>query len=278
VDFAGAPGNPAWPAVLDGIVRAGYAGTELGPLGYLPEDPGRLREELAARDLAVTGSFVFQPLHDPARLDDVLAIARRTCALIAGAGGRYLVIIDLVGPERAATAGRSGDAPRRPVADGVRAVAAVAREEHGLVPVVHPHAGSFLEFGDEIEALLDAVDVGLCLDTGHAAYAGVDPVALYRRYADRIPYLHLKDVDPAVRARAVEELDFWQAVSAGVFCPLGSGMVDFPALAAALREHGFDGWATVEQDRDPGGDPVSDLVTSRTFLERLGIADAPARR
>jgi inosose dehydratase len=155
----------------------------------------------------------------------------------------------------------------------------VAREEHGLVPVVHPHAGSYLEFADEIEAVLDAVDVGLCLDTGHAAYAGLDPVALYRRYADRIPYLHLKDVDAAVRTKAVgSPLDFWQSISAGIFCPLGAGLVDFSALTIALSEHGFDGWATVEQDRDPGGDPVADLVTSRTFLEGLGIADAPARR
>jgi inosose dehydratase len=78
-------------------------------------------------------------------------------------------------------------------------------------------------------------------------------------------------VDAAVRARA---LSFWQAVSAGIFVPLGTGLVDFPALATALSDHGFDGWATVEQDRDPGGDPVADLVTSRTFLEGLGFAPA----
>lgn len=275
VDFADAPDNPPWPAVLDGIVRAGYAGTELGPLGYLPEDPARLREELAARGLSVAGSFVFQPLHDPGRLDEVLAVTRRTCALVAGVGGRHLVVIDLVSEQRAATAGRATAAPRLAgdrLAASVRAVAAVAREEHGLVPVLHPHAGSYVEFADEIDALLDATDLALCLDTGHAAYAGLDPVELYRRYADRVPYLHLKDVDPAVHAR-VSELDFWQAISAGVFCTLGAGVVDFPALAAALGERGFDGWATVEQDRDAAsdGDPVAELIASRRFLASTGL-------
>jgi len=58
-------------------------------------------------------------------------------------------------------------------------------------------------------------------------------------------------------------------VRAGVFRPLGDGVVDFAALLAALGEHGFDGWAVVEQDRMPGGDPVADLIASRGTLEAL---------
>lgn len=264
VDFADAAGNPPWTEVVDGAQAAGYGGLELGPLGYLPDDAV---VDLAARGLTLTGGFVFEPLHDRSRRGQTLAVTRRTAARVAAAGGRYLVIIDLVSPGRASTAGRSESARRLSEEDRrelLRTVAAVAEVacEHGLRPLVHPHAGTTIEFADEIEPVLEAAD--LCLDTGHCAYAGLDPVAAYRRWGDHIPYLHLKDLD----ADRVQE-DFWASVRAGAFRPLGQGRVDFRALLQALEDRGFDGWAVVEQDRAPGGDPVADLVASRRFLERL---------
>ena len=289
VDFADAPSNPPWAQVLDEVERSGFRLLELGPVGYLPEDPPTLRRELARRGLEATGSFVFQPLHERRRLTEILAITRRTCAAIAAAGGRFLVVIDLVAPERVATAGRSDVARRlelpawRALVDGVRAVATVAALEFGLQPVFHPHAGSYVEFADEVERLLAALPpdlVGLCLDTGHCAYAGIDPVAFYARHAGRVPYLHLKDVDPVVHRRVVEGgLDFWQAVTAGVFCPVGLGAVPFAALARELERRGFDGWATVEQDRDARrpGPALPDVIAGRRHLESVGLAEAPAR-
>jgi inosose dehydratase len=274
VDFAQAETNPPWSEVLDGIAGAGYGRVELGPYGYLPADPARLRDELGARGLSVAGSFVFEPLHDPRRHALAVDAAGRVAALVAATGGRYLVVIDQVGAERAATAGRPAEAPRldatgrRALRDGIAAVAAVARE-HGLVPAVHPHAGSHVEFADEIAAAAEVAP--LCVDTGHCCWAGVDPAALLREYGDRVACLHLKDVDARVRARG---LGFWPAVAAGVFCPLGSGMVDLAAVvAAACCEV-----ATVEQDRRPGaGDPVRDLIACRQTLERLGaVAPSPA--
>jgi inosose dehydratase len=262
VDFADDADAPPWEDVLDGAAAAGFEGLELGPLGYLPDDAAH---ELRARGLQLTGGFVFEPLHDPARRSATLSIARRTADRVASAGGRLLVIIDLVSGERARTAGRPAEAVRldgagrRALSATVAAVAEIARAA-GLRPLVHPHAGTHIEFEDEVEPLLGEVE--LCLDTGHWAYAGHDPVAAYRRWSHRIPYLHLKDVDLGRRHG-----DFWDAVRDGVFCPLGEGSVDFPALLRALDEHGFDGWAVIEQDRVPGGDPVGDLVTSRRFLE-----------
>jgi inosose dehydratase len=284
VDFADSPHNPPWEHVLDEIARSGFRFIELGPIGYLPEDPAVLRAELERRGLGVGGSFVFEPLHDPERLPEVLAVTRRTCRAIAGAGGGHLVIIDLVAPERIRTAGRSADARRlgpdewAALADGVRAVATIARDEFGLRPVFHPHVASYVEFEDEIERLLATLPadvVELCLDTGHCHYAGIDAVSFYEAHAERIPYLHLKDVDPDARTHAVEDgLDFWQAITADVFCPVGLGSVPFPALARALARHDFDGWATVEQDRDPrkAGHPLLDAVSSRRYLENAGFA------
>jgi inosose dehydratase len=265
VDFAGAPCNPPYAAVLDGAVAAGFRWLELGPLGYLPATAA---PELAARGLGITAGFVFEPLHDPGRLADVLAAAEATAVRVADAGGRFLVVIDAVSPRRAATAGRSGAAPRlrgRAHDALLRALDAVAEaaRARGLRPVVHPHAGTHVEFVDEIEPLVEVAE--LCLDTGHLAYAGIDPVAAFREWAGRVPYLHLKDFDPAHRAG-----DFWASVRAGAFRPLGEGVVDLPALAVALAEHGYDGWAVVEQDRDLAvpGDPVADLIASRRHAER----------
>jgi inosose dehydratase len=290
VDFADAPTNPPWSLVLDDIARSGFEFLELGPIGYLPEQPQVLRTELERRRLRATASFVFQPLHERRRLTEILAVTRRTCSAIAAAGGRFLVVIDLVTPERVATAGRSHTARRlersawRSLVDGIDAVATVTTLEFGLQPVFHPHAGSFVEFDDEIERLLAALPPGvvdLCLDTGHCAYAGIDPVALYERHAGRIPYLHLKDVDPVVHRRVVDDgLDFWQAVTAGVFCPLGLGGVDFAGLLRELERHGFDGWATVEQDRDAcrPGPALPDVIASRRHLESVGLAEGPSRK
>jgi inosose dehydratase len=264
VDFADAPANPPWAAVLDGIAAAGYRWTELGPLGYLPDD---VDTALAARGLGVTAGFVFEPLHDPRRRSDAMRVAEAVAARVAALGGRFLVIIDAVSPGRSRTAGRA-DAAVRLDRDGVAALrrtlgelAAIAGA-YGLRPLLHPHAGTHVEFADEVARLLDLAE--LCLDTGHCLYAGEDPVVAYQRWADRIPYLHLKDLDPARL-----DGDFWASVRAGAFRPIGAGRLDVEGLMRALARHGFSGWATVEQDRVPGGDPVADLVASRRYLEGL---------
>lgn len=287
VDFADAPANPPWSRVLDEIAVSGISAIELGPRGYLPSDPDVLRGELARRALVVAGSFVFEPLHDPRHRRQVLMSARQTCRLVAAVGGRQLIVIDLVDPQRAATAGRAADARRLDGAPWdelmrtIHAVAEVAVCEFGLRAVLHPHAGSHVELEDEIEqALADLpAEVGLCLDTGHCAYAGIDPVALYRRHASRTGHLHLKDVDGEVLARVHRErLGFWAAIEAGVFCPIGAGGVDFAGLGAALRDEGFDGWATIEQDREPTrcADALGDVVAGREFLELIGLAERAA--
>ena len=282
VDYAGDPDNPPYERVLDDIAAAGFTHIELGPVGYLPEDPQRLNAELAARGLTAVGTFLFDYIHDPAQRTRVNDAAERTCRLIAAAGGAHLVIVDHLAADRTAVAGRRDertvldDAGFGDLVDGVRAVAGVA-DKQGVRAVLHPHAGTYTEYRDEIDRLLAALDpaeVGLCIDTGHCAFAGVDPVALYCDYADRTEHFHFKDVDGAALAQAIDErLDFDAAVSRGVFCPLGRGVVDFAELRAALEEHDFHGTATIEQDVDPTlpADPVRDARASLAYLRDVGL-------
>ena len=185
-------------------------------------------------------------------------VARRTCELLRAAGAVHLVIIQgfTAARERAAGPPGLGPAAGGPrVADDDRRRQGTrpdSRRRHGLIPVFHPHAGTHVEFEDEIDRLAADTDVPLCIDTGHCAYAGIDPVALYRRHADRVAYFHLKDVD---RGRLddvlAQELCFEQAVGERVFCPSGRGSWTSPLSPLPSTERDFHGWATVEQDRLP---------------------------
>jgi inosose dehydratase len=276
------PGAPAWEEVFDEISEAGYRLCELGPLGYLPDDNAQVRVELDARGLGVAGSYIFEPLHDRDRRDEIADVTKITCARIAALGGRYLVVIDMVSDERGATAGRGSAARRLDGKDyeallaGVRMASAIATD-HGLTPVLHPHAGSYIEFEDEIERVLaDTADDGLqlCIDTGHFIYAGVEPVQFLAAHRDRTPYLHFKDINPVVHQKVLSDgVGFFDAISLGVFCPVGQGMVDFGALAAEL-DNGFDGPGTIEQDRDfrAKTTALEDAKASLDFLRGIGIA------
>jgi inosose dehydratase len=281
VDFADAPGNPPWPLVLDEIASSGIGALELGPVGYLPEDPRALRDALGRRGLVAVGSFVFEAFHDGARAAAIEALTVRACRAIAAAGGAVLVLIDRPGTERAASAGRSqaarrlDDRPWSVLVGGLRRAASVA-DAHGLRAVVHPHAGGFVEFDDEIERVLQDTDLDLCVDTGHAAYAGIAPERLIERCGDRLGHVHLKDVRGDVLARVrAERLDFWAAIGEGAFCPLGEGVVDLPAVLGALDAAAYAGYATIEQDRVAGrGSPLDDLAASRRVLVSAGLAEA----
>jgi inosose dehydratase len=274
--------NPAWADVLDDVARAGYAGVELGPLGYLPDKGRVLRPELERRRLKLVAGYLFMPLHRPEGIASALEVARRTCRLLADVGARHLVLIQGFTPERERAAGRPGAA--RPLAEdhwktlieGVHRLARVAAE-YDLLPCFHPHAGTHVEFEPEIERLVDETDpelVALCLDTGHCAYAGIDSVELYRRHSERVAYFHLKDVDQGrLRTALSRSLSFDEAVAERVFCPLGEGVVDFADLTAALRETGFRGWATVEQDRLPtdSGTAAAHAAASLSHLRSVGL-------
>jgi inosose dehydratase len=284
VEFAEDPRNPHWTHVLDEAKAAGYTGIELGPLGYMPEDPSILGPALAARELTLVGGVLFRPFHDAAKWAQVKDAALRTCRALTAHRAKRLVLIDSISPRRAPTAGRSGEAERLHGTDlveflgRIKAVAKIGVEEFGLEVTMHAHAAGFVEFEDELEAVLDAIEprlLGVCLDTGHSAFAGFDPVDFYRRHSQRVSYLHFKDIDPIVMRRAIDErIGFYDACGAGLFCNLGDGIVDFRALKAALVSTGFSGWATVEQDRDPTGarSTLADAKANLDYLKMSGLA------
>jgi inosose dehydratase len=282
VEFADDPRNPPWRTVLQDCAAAGYRGIELGPIGFMPEDPALLGEALAEHDLQLTGGVVFRPFHDPDQWPAVWDAATRTCTALAAHGAQHLVLIDSISPRRAPTAGRAAEAEQMTTpewsafVDRFRKVARLGAD-HGLTVGIHAHAAGFIDFEPELERLLSEIDETLlkvCFDTGHHSYAGYDPVAFLRRNVGRVSYMHFKDIDPVVKARAVaRRTGFYDACAEGIFCNLGRGDVDFPAVRDILLDAGFDGWCTVEQDCDPAGptSPVADARANRGYLSSIGF-------
>ncbi|MDG1863170.1 MAG: TIM barrel protein [Yoonia sp.] len=283
IEFASDPSYPAWTSVLDQCSQAGYKGIELGPIGYMPEDPAVLAPALAARDLEIIGGVVFRAFHDAAKWDDVMDASVRTCKALVAHGAQHLVLIDSISPRRAPTAGRASEAEQMDKAewtafrDRLATIAKMGTEEYGLTVGIHAHAAGFMDFEPELERLLNEVDeniLKICFDTGHHSYAGFDPVAFMKKHIDRISYMHFKDINPVVKADVVENrTDFYKACGQGIFCNLGQGDVDFPAVRQVLLDNNFEGWCTVEQDCDPSmpGTPLEDARANREYLQSIGF-------
>ena len=222
--------------VLDEIAKAGYAGTELGPYGYLPTEPHELTPELSARGLQLVASFVPVPLAHPERHEAGYREALKVAELLAQSGAHLIVLADEMSEARMDVSGRvdeardgMSDAQWDGAAQIVTRIAEACREL-GLSAVFHHHAGTFVETPQEIARLCASTDpelLGLCLDTGHYLFGGGDPVEAVRLYGTRIRHLHLKDVQlPVLEAARRDEVGFLEAVRRGVFCELCEGAVD----------------------------------------------------
>lgn len=294
VDDVRNPHLPPWQRVFDEAAAAGYEGLELGPYGYVPLDLDRVGAALRQRGLSIVAGTIFDDLVAPAKRDDLLRQTNEICELISRlppprllAGQRrpapYLTVMDWGHDERDYAAGHSDRAPR--LSDGdwaglianIKAIADLARDRFGVRAVIHPHAGGYIEFADEIERVARDVppgSAGFCLDTGHAYYAGMDPVETLARYADRIDYVHFKDIDEAkfndVMGRRIR---FFDACAEGVMRPIGRGRLDYPAIRDALKRIGYAGFITVEQERDPrsAGGSLADVKASRDYLASVGF-------
>ncbi len=283
VEFADDPRNPSWRKVLQENADAGYTGIELGPVGFMPEDPAILGDALEEYGQELVGGVVFRPFHDAVKWDEVMDASVRTCKALQAHGAQHLVLIDSISPRRAPTAGRADEAEQMDDAewagfrDRIATVAKMGAEEYGLTVGIHAHAAGFMDFEPELERLLTEVDqniLKICFDTGHHSYAGFDPVAFMKRHISRISYMHFKDIDPKVKAHVVaNRTDFYDACGQGIFCNLGDGDVDFPAVRQVLLDAGFEGWCTVEQDCDPAGDtsPIDDARLNRAYLQSIGF-------
>lgn len=278
--------SPSFVRVLTEMKDTGYQGTELGDWGFMPTDPTDLKASLQEYGLQLLGAFVPVALSDESTHEDGIKLALKTAGLMFEAGYKdaFIVLADDNGTvdERTRNAGRitpgmglSNEAWKT-FASGADKVAGAVKEAFGMRTVFHHHCGGYVETPDEVARLMELTDpslLGLCLDMGHYAFGGGDPVAALKQYYDRIWHVHFKDYDPGVGARAsAKEYDYFKSVEEGIFCELGKGNVDFTSIVRILKEKEYEGWIVVEQDVLPGmGSPKTCALNNRNFIKGLGI-------
>ena len=289
--FASDPLQTPWERFLDEVAEVGYQWLELGPFGYLPTDQARLTDELGRRGLAVAGGTVhgFSGLHRPGDWPDIVRITRQVSELTAAVGGRHVIFVPVPGYRDDSTGAFLEPAELDPdqwrtMVRATDDLGKIVAEEYGLALQFHPHADSHVESQAQTERFLDETDpryVNLCLDTGHLAYRHADNVAIINRYPDRIGYVHIKQMDPAIVARADREgLAFGQAVAMGASCEPPAGEPNVEDVAKALRnidrgDLGRDMFVVVEQDMYPTdfGKPKPIAQRTYTYLRGLGIGE-----
>jgi inosose dehydratase len=251
----------------------GITATEAGPVGYLGDHAAAVSDTLAAAGMRLVGAFLPVVLHDPAGLEETLAAARETSALLAATGATKLIsaaVVDLGWSPRVTL----DDDAWRHVFESLGRIDDIAADA-GLEHVLHPHANTIVELDEDLARVLEGCDVRICLDTGHLAIGGTDVVALAEGSSDRVGHVHLKDVklDVADRFRR-REVDLVEATRQGLFCALGDGDVPVADTIRALESGGYTGWYVLEQDTtlEPadveGTRPLEDAARSVAFLQR----------
>jgi inosose dehydratase len=288
LEFAEAKGEQIpFDRMLDELAETGYTGTELGDWGYMPTQPAVLKAELDKRGLVMLGAFVPVALKDAPAHEAGVAIAVRTARLLASVASEpkpYLVLADDNGtvPERTRNAGRITPdlglsmSEWRVFADGANRVGRAVLSETGLRTVFHHHCAGYVETPEEIGRFLDLTDpaaIGLVFDTGHYSYGAGDCDVLegLDEFRERILYVHLKDCHPSIALQARHsQWDYFEALRHGVFCELGKGGVDFPAVLRWLKKQNYSGYTLVEQDVLPGmGAPRESARRNREYLRSI---------
>jgi inosose dehydratase len=258
--------------VLAEMRDVGMAATELGPDGFLPAEPGAMAEVLSRHHLQAVGGFTPLLLHVAGH--DPVPEVEKLLQSYAATGSDVLVLSAVSGLDGYDTRPALDDAGWLTLLTNLDRLTDLAAE-HGVRAVLHPHVGTMVENGDEVQRVLDGSSIALCLDTGHLLIGGTDPAELTRQSPHRIAHTHLKDVD----ARLAEQVrsgrrTYTEAVGEGMYRPLGRGDVDVEAIVGHLRGYGYDGWYVLEQDtiltEEPRGEgPLTDVRASLEHLHSL---------
>jgi inosose dehydratase len=282
------PGTPDGPTVLECVVRAGYMGIDLGPVGFLGTAE-ELGHRLNAAGLALAGGYLELAFHDPERLArsrgelELLLDAFDAATDVGGGPAPKPTLACAGSAKKQANPGRAvrerelglDDEQWKRLADGLETAVARCRER-GYEPTLHNETGTSVEAPWEIERALELTSVALCLDTGHLLLGGGDPLPCLRDWIERINHLHVKsarlDVMRGIVADGAPVDQIWQR---GAFCRLGEGDLDGDGLLAAVHDLDYQGWIVVEQDTLPAPDGLgradADQRANRAYLRARGF-------
>jgi inosose dehydratase len=263
--------------VLEEASSLGLTALEAGPEGLLPSDPSEVSDLLARYDLKLVGGFVPAVLHEPGVRGEQLDLLEKRARFFAAAGADVVVLAVMSGSDDFGPFVEIGDDAWKGLFESLKMVEEICGR-HGIAVSIHHHYGTVIEGDDQLKRFLEGSEMGLCLDTGHLAIGGSEPVESAELAGPWVYLVHLKDVDLEVAGRlAARELSFKEAAQENAFRPLGEGDVDLGAVLGRLGDAGYSGWYVLEQDsvveeEPPEGEgPVQEVGKSLAYLrERLG--------
>lgn len=258
--------------VLSEMRELGFAATEFGPDGFLPEAPADKAATLAEYGMTAIGSFVPVVLHDPDV--DPLPRIERELDDYAAAGAGVLIVCAVTGKDGYDDVRDEMDEAQWATLLGNLDRISEVAASRGVVAALHPHVGSMVETAADVERVASDSAIPFCFDTGHLMIGGTDPVEFARKYASRIAHTHLKDVavDGMLRVKN-GEVSYFDAIAVdSLYRPLGQGDVDVRSIVQSLLESGYTGWFVLEQDKvvqaEPaaGEGPIADARASVEYL------------
>jgi inosose dehydratase len=240
--------------------EAGFSGVELGH--KFPRDADILRPELEKHSLSLVSGWYSGKLLQRDSVEEIAAMQDHV-KLLKAMGSEVLIFAEVSGCIHSEINTRLSQRPRIPTdqwptfCHRLDEVAKACAAE-GLKLSFHHHMGTVVQSREDIDRMMQSTstDMHLLLDSGHAYFAGADPVELANRYADRIAHVHCKDIRETVLARMQNrDSSFLQAVLAGVFTVPGDGCIDYDGIFNALRKQDYCGWVVVEAEQDPSVAP-----------------------
>ena len=241
------------------MAEAGYVGTELGT--KYPRDIALLKAALSGKGLSLSSAWFSTYFTEPDKTNDTFSRFLEHLSFMRAMGasfinvcecghaiqGKELPIISPYKPEFSKEQWQS-------LIQGLHALGRIAYD-FDMRLVYHYHAGTGVYSEREIDYLMEQTSpelLSLLLDTGHAVFAGISPIDLIHKYGERIHYIHLKDIRADILKRVeAEQLNFMDAVRAGVFTVPGDGIIDFKPILSALEKNKYQGWMIVEAEQDP---------------------------
>lgn len=258
----------------------GYQGFELG--NKFPREPAALRELMAGYGLEVVSGWYSGRLAERSVQEEIAAVESHL-RLLAGNDCKVMVYGEVAGSIQGERAIPLYKRPRFRDEDAFKRygerLTAFGQHllKHGVRLAYHHHMGAYVETPEDIDRVMAYTgdEVGLLFDSGHAYFGGGDPLAILNRHIHRVCHVHCKDVRPAIVQHARNrQWSFLDAVLNGVFTVPGDGGIDFTAIVATLRAHGYQGWLVVEAEQDPAVAP-SYAYASKGYRTLRALIDAP---
>jgi inosose dehydratase len=260
------------------MALSGYVATELG--NKFPKQHKVLKPALAQKGLQLSSAWFSTYFTVPELFEDTLERFMEHMSFMRAMGAAFINVCEcghsIQGSEYAIlgqTKPQFNEEQREYLVTGLHAIGRLAYD-FNVQLAYHYHAGTGIFNQEEIEFLMTNTSpnlVSLLLDTGHALFAGINPIDLIQKYSERITYVHLKDVRSEVLNTVRDKgLSFMDAVRMGVFTVPGDGSLDFRPIISELQAIGYKGWVIVEAEQDPSkANPLHYARIARNYLRPM---------